>query len=71
MDAQVEGLCPVFLDILSAPLTLVKTNGWRNSSRKIVANQDFFCELDEAISALEARHIDVGFWWIERQIRTE
>ena len=70
MDAQVEGLCPVFLDILSA-LTLVKTNGWRNSSRKIVSNKDLFCELDETISALEACHIDVGFWWIGRQVHTE
>ena len=50
------------------PLTFYKTTGWRNSSGRVVSNKDLFCELDEAISALERRHIDVGFWWIDRKV---
>ena len=49
-------------------LTISKTKGWRTSSGKIVANKDLFCTLDEAIFALERRYIDVGFWWIDRQV---
>lgn len=49
-------------------LTFYKTNGWRNSSGRVLSNKDLFCELDEAISALEHLRISVGFWWIDRKV---
>jgi hypothetical protein len=35
-----------------------------------VSNKDLFCTLDEAVSRLERHSIDVGFWWIDRQVHT-
>ena len=29
----------------------------------------FFCILDEIVSALKAQLVDVGFWWIPREVR--
>jgi ribonuclease HI len=67
MDAQVEGLLPL-LHSICIYLTLYKANGWRSSSGKIVTNKDLFCALDESISNLERGEINVGFWWIGRQV---
>ena len=60
---------PFFLQIYIHFADIIyKANGWRNSSGRLVSNKDLFCELDEAISALERQRIGVGFWWIARQV---
>jgi len=81
MDAKVEGLCNLFSLFIFVMIMLrisepfppglkkKKNNGWRTSSGKTVSNKDLFCTLDEAVSALESRKLDVKFWWIERQVR--
>jgi ribonuclease HI len=68
MDAKVEGLCGNYSRRYMLALNLSKKNGWRTSSGKIVSNKDLFCTLDEAVSALESRKLDVKFWWIDRQV---
>jgi len=68
MDAEVEGLSRFLSTIYTVSDLPYKKNGWRTSSGKVVSNKDLFCTLDEAISALERRHLDVGFWWIDREV---
>ncbi|KAK0213179.1 ribonuclease H-like domain-containing protein [Desarmillaria ectypa] len=45
-----------------------KTKGMRTSQGKRPANLDLYLELDEAISSVERKGIDVGFWLIPREL---
>ena len=45
-----------------------KSNGWKSSRGRLVANADEFKELDRILGILNAMRVDIKFWLVPRQM---